>query len=286
MNNEYKKIKELRKKGYSYREIGEALNVSRRDITKIAKITSFSKEGKRRYYQKVTGIIKPIKKQKQFLTPAKVRIIGNLLFDGSVFKSKGYHYSIMYINSSEELVKRFCKDFKKVYNVQASIFEVKEKTKLYRAKYNSKLIYIDLLNYIKSYSTSNKFAEIPKEIRNGPKKLKIEFLRTFWDNEGSISKESRIRGSSNSFRVINQLNRIHEELGFETNIYKDKRNLNINYILSLNKNIRNLKKFYKYKLFTDYSLITRGVFNGMKKMDILKYFLEKYKRQDLKTLKL
>ena len=119
------------------------------------------------------------------------------------------------------------------------------------------------MNYIKSYSTSNKFAEIPKEIRNGPKKLKIEFLRTFWDNEGSISKESRLRGSSNSFHVINQLNRIHEELGFETNIYKDKHNLNINYILSLNKNIRNLKKFYKYKLFTD-SIANRGDFCGMK----------------------
>jgi len=55
-------------------------------------------------------------------------------------------------------------------------FEEKIKTKVYIAKSNSKLIYFDLLNYIKSYSTSNKFAEIPKEIRNGPKKLKIEFL--------------------------------------------------------------------------------------------------------------
>ena len=91
----------MRKNGYSYREIIKILNVSQRDVIKIAKITSFSKNGKRRYYQEVTGIIKPIKKQKQFLTPAKVRIIGNLLFDGSVFKSKVYHYSIMYVNSSE-----------------------------------------------------------------------------------------------------------------------------------------------------------------------------------------
>ncbi len=273
INSKYKRIRELRRKGHSYSEIVRQLRVSRRDIRKIAKITKFSREGKKRYFQKVTGIIKPIKNQKQKLTLVKTRIIGNLLFDGSVFRSKKYYYGIMYVNASESLVKQFCKDMENVYGLKPSIFKERGKTLVYRAKNISKPIYLDLLKYTPSYSTSNEIVSIPEEILNGFKRIKLEFLRTFWDNEGSISKDGRLRGYSKSLVIIKQLFEIHEQFGFEGNIYKDR---DQGYILSLNKSQDNLNKFYQYKLFTN-SIVTHSNFTGLKKMDVVEKFLKNRK---------
>lgn len=271
-NKKERKIKFLRKEGYSYREILKRVNVSKRLISKIAKETKFSRKGRKRYYSKVTGIVKPIKKQKDKLTLAKTRIIGNLLFDGSLYKTIAYHHSIMYVNSSFKLVKRFCEDLDRVYGVQSSLFIEKGKIikKIYRAKYNSKLIRNDLLNYTKSYSTSNKLAQIPLIIMNSSRKYKIELLRTFWDNEGSVSSRDRVlQGSSNSFKVIKQLAKIHKEFGFEYSIYKNIGSYKPHYIFRLRKNHDNIRRFYKLKLFTD-SIVAKGYLIGMKKIDVLK----------------
>ena len=270
-----RKIEELRKSGYSYREILKKVRVSKRDITKISKKTNFSREGKIRYFTKVTGIVRPIKKQKSKLTPEKTRIIGNLLFDGSVYKTTGYHHTISYVNSSKYLVLKLCRDIEKVYGVKPFTYEEKGKTLIYyRILCKSKEMYLDLLRYSPSYSTSSKLVKVPYQIMNGPKEIKINFLRTFWDNEGSISKEGKLRGSSNSKKVISQLNKIHKDLKFKTKIYQDNSKTSTSYILSISKNMDNLKRFYKYQLFTD-SIVTNGKFKGLNKINVVKYFLPK-----------
>lgn len=272
--NKKEKIKDMRRTGYSYREIVKALHVSKRDITKLTKGIKFSKEGKQRYYSKVTGIIKPIKKQNKKITLAKTRIIGHLLFDGSLFKAKECHYTLMYVNASRNLVRKFYNDIKKVYNVKPSNFREKGKlVQIYRVKYNSKKIYNDLLGYTPSYSTSNKLAKIPISIIDGTKRIKIEFLRTFWDDEGCISKQGALSGSSNSYTIIRQLAKLHEELGFRVSLgsYISKR-YNLCYRLRLSKKNNSFKKFYNYKLFTD-SIAAKGSFIGVKKINILKQFL-------------
>ncbi|MBI2110261.1 hypothetical protein HYT51_00585, partial [Candidatus Woesearchaeota archaeon] len=220
----------------------------------------------------VTGIKKPIKKQNDKLSLAKVRVIGNVLFDGSLYTTREFHHTIMYVNSSYDLVKRFCKDVKEVYGVSPSIFKENGKSvPIYRAKYNSILIKKDLLNYMKSYSTSSKLAKIPRAIMKGTLKTKLNFLRTFWDNEGSVaSRTGRLSGTSKSYRVILQLAKLHKKLGFKFSVYSNTKSGC--YILCLSQTKNYFRKFYDYKLFTK-STVTRGPLIGLRKIDVLKRFL-------------
>ncbi len=267
------KIKKLRKEVYSYREIVKLLRVSKREITKVVKQVKFSKKGSERYYKK-SGVVKPIKKQTKKLTLAKTSIIGHLLFDGYLQKkTKDYKNTLGYVNASKNLVNKFCNYIIKVYGLKPLVYsDSKGKTLVYRARCNSKLIYNDLLSYIPNYSTSNNQIKVPDEIINARKDIKIEFIRSFWEDEGSVSKEAVIRGAINSFKIIKQLNVIHHSLNLETKIYLDKSKKKISYILRLKKDKENMDRFYNYSLFSD-SIVTRGYFKGQRKVDVLKYFI-------------
>ncbi len=267
--NKKEKIIKLKRSGYSYKEIVKQLHISKQDITKFSKNIKLSKKGRKRYLRKVKGIIKPIKKQNNKLTLAKTRIIGHLLFDGSLSKSKEYHYQLMYINASNKLVEQFCEDIKKVYGLNSSIYKEEGDTDLYRLKCLSKLAYGDLIGYTPSYSTSNKSALVPNGIIKGGKRIQLIFLRTFWDDEGSISRNGILQGCLKSDIVINQLANLHTKLGFKIKIYVDRSKKEPSYILRISKTKDNLDKFYKYRLFTN-SIATKGYFKGMKKIDILK----------------
>lgn len=221
----------------------------------------------------MAGKINKILNQNKNLTLRKTRIIGNLLFDGSLYLAKDYHYGIMYVNCSLPLVKEFCEDINYVYGLKPSIYKEKSKKSLvYRAKQHSKLIYYDLLKYIKSYSTSNRFAGIPDEIINGSRNIQLEFMRTFWNNEGSILYNGRLRGTSNSLSIIKQLRELHDNFGFNCRIYQDNNKQKPSYILALIKTKENLNKFHKYNLFTE-AIVVYGHNKGMKKSDILKQFI-------------
>ena len=137
---------------------------------------------------------------------------------------------------------------------------------------SSLLAYSDLLRYTKSYSTSNMVTRIPKVIINGSKQIKLEFLRTFWDDEGSISGDGTLSGSSNSYTVIKLLAEIHNEFRFKNSIYKVKSQDKWIYVLRLRKNKKNLRTFYKNRLFTD-SIVTQGYNYLQKKFDVLERFV-------------
>ena len=122
----------------------------------------------------------------------------------------------MHVNNSKGLIKQFIRDMEEVYNVKPSSHESNGNCQ--RVKYYSKQIYEDLLKYSKSYSTSNKKCLIPKEIIEGKKIFKIQILRSFWENEGSISAKGRLSADLKSSNVIKQLSQLHDEFGIEHKI--------------------------------------------------------------------
>ncbi|MFC1696825.1 LAGLIDADG family homing endonuclease [Nanoarchaeota archaeon] len=260
----YEKIKELRKQGHSFNEISRIVNYSKTHVRRISKGIKFSKEGFNRYQLKVKGIIKNIKINKN-LSRYKVRIITNLIFDGAVYLNN-YHYSIMYVNSSKFLIDEFQDDMFRVYKVKPSSFEViKGKNQpIYRVKYLSKLIYEDLNSYVPDYSTHKSKLPLKILINNN---YKIIILRSFWENEGSISKDGRLSADSMNEILINQLSRLHNDFGISHKICKYWKN-RWAYKLYLHKNMENYSIFNKLKLF-DKSIVTKGAFVGQRKRKVL-----------------
>lgn len=258
-------IKNLRKNGLSYREICKNLSLPYGTVQRAGFGVKMSKAGIIRH-SALNGLIKQIKFRKG-LNDVKVRIISNLLFDGAVYKSNGYHRSMMYINSSKDLIKQFVDDMQEIYNVQPSSFEEAETYQ--RVKYNSKIVYEDLMKYFQSYSTSNEKCLIPDEIMNGPKSFKIILMRAFWENEGSISASGRLAADLKSLKVIKQLSKLHNEFGFKHNITRYTEPTGSMYKLFLSKTKNNYQRFIDLGLFSK-AMITKGYNKGKKKLEILK----------------
>lgn len=264
-------ITELRKRGFSLREISKALGISYSTVQRGCTRVKMPNDGKLRYHSKVKGLTKIIKLKKG-LNKHKVRIMSSLLFDGAVYEND-YHYSIMYINNSKELINQFMDDMHAVYHVEPSSFET-AKT-YYRVKYISKCIYNDLTKYFKSFSTSDSRCSIPSAIMGGSKLFKTIILTAFWENEGSISKEGKLSADLKSFRVIKQLSQLHNEFGLDHNISRYWKN-GWAYKLFLYKSKENYERFLNLGLFSKAN-VTKGHFIGKKKVDVLReYFNHHY----------
>jgi len=271
------RIRELRKKGYSYSEISKRTKKSKKYVWNVSKSIRFSKTGAERYKVEVTGVVKEIRTQKKKLTLAKARIMGHLLFDGTVFFSD-YHYSVKYINSSVDLIDQFVRDMGMVYGISPASIESSKGINIpwYKVGFISKQAYEDLIKYSPSYSTSSKDSIVPVEIMTGTRKLKLEFLRTFWEDEGSVSNNGTLSGSSNSKRVMGQIAILMKEEGFDFGICRSMRNGQFEYKIYLHKSLKNLKNFYKLGLF-ERAVVAHGKNIGKKKRDVLREFMGQYK---------
>ena len=95
-------------------------------------------------------------------------------------------------------------------------------------------------------------------------KMKIEILRTFWCDEGSISKNGKIVGKSKSLKLIKQLKNLHDSLGIETTIWIDRKSKN--YALYIKKNKYNILRFSAIGFGN--GIVTRGSFIGLKKNEV------------------
>ena len=264
------KIQKLRIDGYSLREISKKLNIPYSTIQRRCKNVKMSETGKKRYHSEVIGLTKKVKIEKG-ISKEKVRIMSNLLFDGAVYNNK-YHYSIMYVNSSKELINEFIRDMFTLYKIKPTTIESEET--YYRVKYLSKLIYYDLINYFESFSTSNNKCLIPSIILNNDN-FKIIILRAFWENEGSISKDGKLSSDLKNYEVIKQLSKSHNYFGLKHYISRYWKN-GFAYKLILNKNKENYQKFIELGLFSK-SKVNKGYLKGKKKIDALKeYFKVKY----------
>lgn len=271
MNQKIKDIEKFRREGFALREISKELNIPYSTVKRYSKHIKMSDQGLIRYHSKVNGVTKLVSINPN-LTEEKIRIIANLLFDGAVYLTR-YHYSIMYVNSSKDLINQFMGDMELAYKLKPSSFEIidSETNTYYRVKYLSKAVYMDLLKYLYTYSTSNEACFLPKWISDGPQSTKIIMARAFWENEGSISKDGKLSADLKSLAVMDQLSKIHNELGLSHYVCKYTKMGSAYYKLILNRNSLNYTKFVELELFSKAN-VAKGHFKGMKKLGALKAY--------------
>ena len=134
--------------------------------------------------------IKNLKNGFEKLTIAKARIIAHLIGDGSVYQSN-HDYNIEYEVKDLESLNSFEKDMLSVYGLKLtkgfkeSGFTGKPVPFL---RLRSKLAYEDLLKY-STYKSED--WKIKSKILQSSKQIKKEFLKAFFDDEGSVVPEGK-----------------------------------------------------------------------------------------------
>ena len=250
-----------RRNGYSYKEISKLLDVAKGTSYNYGTDIRISKKGNQRLKSKLFT-----KKERSIKIPTKitvslVRILGHCLFDGSVNKD-----TVNYSNTSLELVKQFITDIKDTFLIDfSSLRYYKKKSICYQVFYP----YVSLVRYLKSftpsYSTSSPICQIPKILFTAKKSLICEFLRTFWEDEGSIKADKSIVGKTKSKAIAIQLQKLHKKILIGTIIRFDKKNKA--YEIYVPREIDNLKRFIRNIGFGQ-STVTRGKYKGYKKMAV------------------
>lgn len=187
--------------------------------------------------------IKNLKNGFEKLTIAKARIIAHLIGDGCVYKSN-HDYNVKYEVKDVESLNSFEKDMLSVYGLKLtkgfkpSGFTGKPIPFL---RLRSKLTYHDLLRYA---TYNSKDWSIKKGLSNSSKEIKREFLKAFFDDEGSVVPEGNkgvIKLYSINKNGLKQIQRILLEFDIKSKLdsgYGAKRNV---YALL----IKGLDSFYK-----------------------------------------
>src|SRR3989344_1045875 len=270
-----KKAKNLRECGYSYSEINRilmkefhtGLGIRNLQIFKIKKrgLIRYNKKFKedRKKAGKIGGnisvttghiykiqplgiearlkkVMLRIPESSKVLSSSKIRILSHCLFDGFISDRGSV---IGYCNSSKILINQFIKDIKEVYGLEHYNIIIRESG--YVIRYFSKAVLIDLKRYLYIKEDIEKLND---EIMKISSEWKIEFLRSFWDDEGMVKfntlKDKKgyshthrfIEAYQKNIEILNQIKIMHESLGIEARINKNKIKVSTK---------ENLKKFYK-----------------------------------------
>ena len=104
--------------------------------------------------------------------------------------------------------------------------------------------------------------------------VKLEFLKSFWEDEGSISFDGRLMADLKNKKIIEQIGKLMENFGLKLKICRYKEPTGFMYKLYLSKSRSNLKRFLKLGFF-EKSVITHGKNKGKKKLDILVHHIKK-----------
>ena len=206
------KLKENKKKAG---KIGGKIRASMKDFADM------QKKAVRRAIEINT---KKIPKKSKEWTKEKIRLIGHCQFDGSLVNMKGYK-AVAYTNKSRFLINQFKQDMFKVYGLSPTDIRIKG-DKIFNIRYCCLAALLDLDFLLKN--------GIPEEIMTASKEEKLIFLKTFWDDEGSIHfgitkshKDSlHISMYAEAFceddLVRKQLIMLHNELGFSMLLFNKK----------------------------------------------------------------
>jgi len=154
-----------------------------------------------------------IRKGSEKLTIEKARLVAHFIGDGAVFKCK-HNYTMKYEVTDSESLNQVHDDLLEVYGLKPYLFwNTSGKTgKLIPfIILRSKLIYEDLMRYATYYS---KDWVLKSLIMNSPRKIKVEFLRAFYDDEGSVLKKE-IKLYSINKEGLEQIKILMKELGFD-----------------------------------------------------------------------
>jgi len=268
-------IKELRRKGYSYKEISKRFKISKATSYKYCKNINVSKEGLSRLKIKEEKNIKrfierfatarEVREPKEF-SLSLVRIMSHCLFDGCV-KGDG----VIYSNASIELIEEFRKDMKEVFGVSPILIkEIRKITPYWMVYYNYKKISDFLRRFSLSYSTSSSEAIIPSFLFNSNTDIISEYLRCFWDDEGAVKCNGDVTGKTKSNKIANKLVKLHSKLGIDIRKYFDTKNLAYELYVIRGLNLRHFKERIGFK----YGIVCRGKFMGLKKSEVLNTMLK------------
>jgi hypothetical protein len=189
----------------------------------------------------------------------KTRLSSNIAGDGSVSvrkenkNQKSVHYTISFYPDEMNMLNCFLRDFEELYLKKPT---VKNMGKYYTVRVDSKFAVLDLLEETNYGSLEWKLPE--NLLKN--KKLKVEWLKAFFDCESHVAK-SCIQLQSVNQKGINQIKGLLEEIGISCKIYSYERknkNWNTNYILCIMSKEERLK------------YLDRIGFNNLKKLKSLK----------------
>jgi len=186
--------------------------------------------------------LKMIKQQTEKITPAKARILARLKADGSISKI-GTDYKISYEVKDVEQLKSFEQDIKNVYGLGMKWLTNRSGITglpIPLVRVRSKLALEDLLKFGKFRS---KNWTVPTQILNARKDIQKEFIRAFYDDEGSvIVKRHEIRLYSINKKGLEQIKDMLKKFNIKTKIvggYGKRRNV---HSLTINK-IKDIKIF-------------------------------------------
>ena len=158
------------------------------------------------------------------ITPALARIHAHICADGSLYKCRekdnyGYYgkhrknpyrvrYTVIYTNNNRNLIKEFRKDIKEIFAVRGKSRRSKDNKNINEIRINSRRIW-DFLKQLGVGGSHNWY--IPKEIIKGSKKIKINWIRAFFDDEAYFDKNNRIRVKIVNEKGLKQLRNILKE---------------------------------------------------------------------------
>ena len=187
-------------------------------------------------------------------TPPIVNLVAHMLFDGAI-RSGG----ILYYNRSQALIKNFRDKMLSIYNGKPRIY--KDNNDVIRLAYHN----VELGDFFK-----NKSLQLLEDISKLPISYQREFLKAFFDDEGSVdfrlnSMKRRVKGYQQNTHVLNLVQKLLNN--FKINSYVDGR---FNEIMITKQ--ENIKKFAKEINFS------KGLrINGSRSNSIWKKSLEKRK---------
>ncbi len=177
------------------------------------------------------------------ISPELARIHAHLCGDGSVFifktKEKGRKFSggIGYYNKNQDLLNKFRNDFSKIFKVKMKMRKNREVSirSVKRANY-----FISKFGSFKS-----KEWKIPILIKKAPKKIIIEWLKAFFEDEAYHEKRyNRLKIKSMNYLGLKDVKRLLNKLGIFSSLTGP--NIDKSYYLTIS-------KFNKIKEFEDFS---------------------------------
>ena len=223
-----------------------------------------------------------IKEQEPQLNVIKARLIGHCMFDGYV-RDDYEAFTISYSSIVEEQVENFRTLLREVYGLDSS--KEKREDGLFTARSGSKNAVIDLLSYTPSYSTKEiTEAMVPNDIMNGPKEIKIAFLKAFWNDEGCIVCDRvidkrgythfsrQLEGSTENDNVRIGLLKLHKDIGLDAKNWGKKIIIN---------GLENLKLFKENIGFEPYAIVSKNydsLWYGVQKHRILEHSIKTFEK--------
>ena len=169
----------IKKSDYAAISRGPALFGNRTDLSnfKPSKIKS-------NYYRKISFPSK--------MTPQLAQFLGFLTADGGLSVEKGGTHRVVYTQANSHLIRLYKKSLKELFGITRFIEKrsgSNPKNKAFDIVIGSKHLK-EFLLYLGMNSSKSPQKEIPRAIREAPKKIVIAYLRALFDNDGYVGKSS------------------------------------------------------------------------------------------------